>query len=119
MGWAQEEFETIDLSDERLNRRAVLPAERFGQKPGAGIPAACGNWTETAAACRFLRNEQVGWNDVLTARAQASRARIREHVALLPEHLRNRPPLYGPAAAAPVRRRPGRPPKEATASPPG
>ena len=83
MGWAQEEFETIDLGDERLNRRAVLLAERLGQKPGASIPAACGNWTETAAAYRFLRNEQVGWDDVLTAHAQASRERIREHAVVL------------------------------------
>jgi DNA replication protein DnaC len=45
--------------------------------------------------------------------------RLREHAALLPEHLRNRPPLYEPAAPAPVRRRPGRPRKEATASTPG
>jgi len=45
--------------------------------------------------------------------------RLREHAALLPEHLRNRPPLYEPAAPAPVRRRPGRPRKEATTSPPG
>jgi DNA replication protein DnaC len=45
--------------------------------------------------------------------------RLREHAALLPEHLRNRPPLYEPAAAAPVRRRPGRPRKEAVTSPPG
>ena len=83
MGWAQEEFETIDLGDERLNRRAVLLAERLGQKPGASIPAACGNWTETAAAYRFLRNEQIGWDDVLAAHAQASRARIREHAVVL------------------------------------
>ena len=28
MGWAEQEFETIDLGDPRLNRRAVLLAER-------------------------------------------------------------------------------------------
>lgn len=45
--------------------------------------------------------------------------RLREHAALLPEHLRNRPSVYEPAAPAPVRRRPGRPRKEAAASLPG
>ena len=39
MGWAEEEFETLDLGDTRLNRRAVLLAERLSQKPGASIPA--------------------------------------------------------------------------------
>jgi hypothetical protein len=29
MGWAEEEFETLDLGDLRLNRRAVLLAERL------------------------------------------------------------------------------------------
>ena len=59
MGWAKQEFETIDLGDPRLNRRAVLLAERLAQKPGASIPGACENWAETSAAYRFLRNEQV------------------------------------------------------------
>ena len=67
MGWAQQEFETIDLGDPRLNRRAVLLAERLGQKPGASIPGACENWAETAAAYRFLRNEQVSCEEVIGA----------------------------------------------------
>ena len=83
MGWAREEFETLDLGDERLNRRAVLLAERLGHKPGASIPAACGNWAETAAAYRFLRNEQVSCDEVMTAHAQASCSRIRQHDVVL------------------------------------
>ena len=83
MGWAEHEFETLDLGDPRLNRRAVLLAERLGQKPGASIPGACENWAETAGAYRFLRNEQVSWEDVMTAHAQASVARIREHSVVL------------------------------------
>ena len=83
MGWAQEEFETIDLGDPRLNRRAVLLAERLGQKPGASIPGACENWAETAAAYRFLRNEQVSCEDVMAAHGQATVARIREHAVVL------------------------------------
>ena len=83
MGWAEQEFETIDLGDPRLNRRAVLLAERLGQKPGASIPGACENWAETAAAYRFLRNEQVSCEDVMAAHRQASVARIREHAVVL------------------------------------
>jgi hypothetical protein len=33
MSWAKQEFETIELGDARLNQRAVLLAERLGQKP--------------------------------------------------------------------------------------
>ena len=49
MGLA-DEFKTIELGDPRLNRRAVLLAERLGQKPSASIPNACTSWAETAAA---------------------------------------------------------------------
>ena len=69
-----DEFKTIELGDPRLNRRAVLLAERLGQKPSASIPNACTSWAETAAAYRFLRNEQVSWDKVLSPHWQASQA---------------------------------------------
>ena len=83
MGWAEKEFETINLGDPRLDRRAVLLAERLGQKPGASIPGACENWAETTAAYRFLSNDEVSWEDVLDAHAHASRARMAQHPVVL------------------------------------
>jgi hypothetical protein len=76
MSWARQEYK-------RLNERAVLQAERLGQKPGASIPSACRNWAETVAAYRFLRNDEVGWEDILSAHARASMAWIREHAVVL------------------------------------
>lgn len=78
-----DEFKTIDLGDPRLNRRAVLLAERLGQKPSASIPSACTSWGETAAAYRFLRNEHVSWDKVLAPHWQASQARMAEHQVVL------------------------------------
>jgi hypothetical protein len=69
----------LDLGDARLNRRAVLLAERLAHKPGASIPNACQNWSETVAAYRFLSNEDVGWDDVMQAHWQASEQRIGQH----------------------------------------
>lgn len=83
MGWAEEEFETLDLGDTRLNRRAVLLAERLSQKPGASIPGACGSWSETVAAYRFLDNEEVNWDDVMAAHWQASHQRMAQHGVVL------------------------------------
>jgi hypothetical protein len=40
MNWAAKEFETLNLGDACLNRRAVLLAERLADKPGASIPNA-------------------------------------------------------------------------------
>jgi hypothetical protein len=83
MSWAEEEFGTIDLGDERLERRAVLLAERLGQKPGQSIPNACTGWTETAAAYRFLSNQNVSGTQVLQAHEHAVCARMREHEVVL------------------------------------
>lgn len=83
MRWAEEEFETLDLGDARLNRRAVLLAERLSQKPGASIPGACANWSETVAAYRFLGNEEVTWDDVMAAHWDASQKRIAQHSVVL------------------------------------
>ena len=78
-----DEFKTIELGDPRLNRRAVLLAERLGQKPSASIPNACTSWAETAAAYRFLRNEQVRWDKVLSPHWQASQVRMAQHKVVL------------------------------------
>lgn len=67
VSWAAKEFGTLDLGDARLNRRAVLLAERLAQKPEASFLNACQNWSETVAAYRFLSNEDVNWDDVMHA----------------------------------------------------
>ena len=83
MSWGEEEFKGIELGDERLNRRAVLLLERLAQKPSASIPGACESWAETAAAYRFLRNEEVSWDRVLAPHWQASQARMAQHEVVL------------------------------------
>jgi hypothetical protein len=83
MSWAAKEFETLNLGDARLNRRAVLLAERLADKPGASIPNACQTWSETVAAYRFLSHEGVSWEDVMQAHWQASEQRIAQHPVVL------------------------------------
>ena len=71
------------MGDLRLNRRAVLLAERLGQKPAASIPGACENWAETAAVYRFLRNGQGSCEEVMAGHRQATMARICEYAVVL------------------------------------
>ena len=78
-----DEFKAIELGDPRLNRRAALLAEQLGQRPSASIPNACTSWAETAAAYRFLRNEQVSWDKVLAPHWQASQTRMAQHKVVL------------------------------------
>ncbi|ODV43073.1 hypothetical protein AWV79_20585 [Cupriavidus sp. UYMMa02A] len=75
--WAAAEFKDIDLGDERLNKRAVLLAERLAEKPTASIPSACGGWAETAAAYRFLAQDELDWRDILAPHWQSSAERMR------------------------------------------
>lgn len=81
--WAEEELKTLSLGDARLERRAVLLAEQLGERPGASIPQACADWSQTQAAYRFLANEDTSGEAVLQAHAQASVLRMAEHRVVL------------------------------------
>jgi len=65
MGWAHKELSGIHLGDKRLNKRSVKLLESFASKPSASIPTACGGWSETLAAYRFLGQDVVTWRDIL------------------------------------------------------
>lgn len=83
MGWAQAEFRTLDLGDERLNTRAMLLAERLSRKPTESIPNACGGWAETQAAYRFLSNARSHWQALLEPHWASSLERMRAHAVVL------------------------------------
>lgn len=73
----------MDLGDKRLNRRAVKLAETFAAMPTASIPAACSGWGETAAAYRFLSQEEVSWQDILEPHWQRTQERMAAHEVVL------------------------------------
>jgi hypothetical protein len=83
MSWATEEFSTLDLGDQRLNRRAILLAERLAAQPTASIPAACGGWAETQAAYRLLSHDAVGWQDLHDPHMACTLQRMAAHKVVL------------------------------------
>ncbi len=83
MSWAAEEFKAIDLGDRRLDKRTVLLAERMAANPLASIPQACGGWAETQAAYRFLAQDDIEWEAILTPHWQSAEARMRAHPVVL------------------------------------
>lgn len=83
MSWAAEEFKDIDLGDRRLDKRAVLLAERMAAKPLASIPQACGGWAETQAAYRFLAQDDIEWEAILAPHWRSSEERMRAHPVVL------------------------------------
>ncbi|MDB5867811.1 MAG: transposase [Polaromonas sp.] len=83
MGWAGTEFETIDLGDERRNKRAIRLVERLSAQPTASVPQACGDWADTMAAYRFFDNEEVDWRAILGAHTDCAKARMAAHEVVL------------------------------------
>jgi IS4 transposase len=83
MGWAGTEFETIDLGDERRNKRAIRLVERLSAQPTASVPQACGDWADTMAAYRFFDNEDVDWRAILGAHTDCAKTRMAGHEVVL------------------------------------
>ena len=83
MGWADTEFETIDLGDERRNKRAIRLVERLSAQPMASVPQACGDWADTMAAYRFFGNEEVDWRAILGAHTDCAKTRLAAHEVVL------------------------------------
>ncbi|BCU06380.1 transposase DNA-binding-containing protein [Allochromatium tepidum] len=77
------ELETIDLGDQRLNRRARQVLETLGAKPTASIPAACGGRKETRAVYRLLRQERVSAERVLAPHIACTEERLRAYPRVL------------------------------------
>jgi len=78
-----EELNTINLGDQRLNRRARRVLEKLYAQPGASIPAACGGWSDTKAAYRLFDQEGVTGPQILEPHYQASVERMAAHEVVL------------------------------------
>ena len=83
MGWAQTEFETINLGDARRNQRAIRLIEHLSAQPTASVPQACGDWSDTIAAYRFFNNKAVDWREILGAHTDRTMTRMAEHQVVL------------------------------------
>jgi hypothetical protein len=84
--WAEEEFGTVRLYDERLKQRLYTIAQDFYSCPEANIPEACGSKARTMGAYRFFQNQKVTMAVVLTAHTEAAIERIKQHrVVLAPQ----------------------------------
>lgn len=81
--WAKEELSGIDLGDARLNKRSVKLLDRLGEKPTASMPGACKGWAEAQASYRFLAQEEIGWEDIMSLHFDCNRQRIAAHKVVL------------------------------------
>lgn len=84
--WAEAEFGTVRLYDDRLKQRLYKIAQDFYGAPEANIPQACGSKAGTMGAYRFFQNPKVSMDIVLDAHSEATIDRIRQHrIVLAPQ----------------------------------
>jgi len=81
--WAEAEFATVRVYDERLKRRLFTIAQDFYHRSQASIPEACGSKARTLGAYRFFDNPQVTMAVILTPHTEATIERIKEHTVVL------------------------------------
>jgi Transposase DNA-binding/Transposase Tn5 dimerisation domain len=74
--WVEEELKTVQLHDRRLSRRLAKVLSQLSERPATSLPAACGGYSELAAAYRFFGNEKATFAAILQAHVDATRRRI-------------------------------------------
>ena len=57
--WAASELHSVDFKDVRLSKRLFRLVDDLAAHPTASIPEACGSWTATKGAYRFLDSKRV------------------------------------------------------------
>lgn len=83
MDWAAKEYNSINLGDSRLNKRAKKLLKQFSDTPMESIPGSCRGWSETKAAYRFFENESVTAKKVIKPHRIATLNRIKAHPVVL------------------------------------
>ena len=81
--WSEEELQSIDLGDQRLNKRLIQLTESFSQSPQCPINHACEDWAETKGAYRFFSNENVAYKDILQGHILSTTKRCLNYPTIL------------------------------------
>jgi Transposase Tn5 dimerisation domain/Transposase DNA-binding/Transposase DDE domain len=85
--WVVDEMKSVNLRDQRLNRRVRRVLSQLAGHPTASIPAACGGHAEMTAAYRFFDNDKVDFDGVFQPHLDSTRTRIAAQpvVVLVPD----------------------------------
>jgi hypothetical protein len=81
--WAEQEVESVDLGDERLDARMAVLLSDLGNHPNLSIPAACKGHAEMQAAYRFFDNDKVSFRKVLAPHVGRTLRRMAGHETVL------------------------------------
>ncbi|WP_222945939.1 IS4 family transposase, partial [Paraburkholderia podalyriae] len=74
--WFEQELEGSEFQDARLRKRFGTLLEQLWRGMGQTIPLACQDWANTKAAYRFMDNDRVSEQDILSGHFQATAQRF-------------------------------------------
>ena len=74
--WIDQELAGCGFADARLGKRFGMLMAQLSRGLGRTLPLACGDWSATKAAYRFLDNDRVSEADILAGRFQATQERF-------------------------------------------
>ncbi len=81
--WAQEEFGTAMLKDERRKKRLLMIARDLYARPQANIPQACQTRSRVKAAYRFFEHEETRMDKILASHYEATLSRVNKEKVVL------------------------------------
>lgn len=81
--WAQQEFGSVKLGDQRLNRRVVKVAAAMAADPGGSIPKQQRIWADIKGTYRLLDHDQATFESLSQAHWQQTRQRCGEYSLVL------------------------------------
>lgn len=81
--WAQAEWGTVDLGDQRLTQRLVAYGRARFARPTANLPQSCGSRAATKAAYRLLQHESASLQQFLSGHKETTLARAASESVVL------------------------------------
>ena len=81
--WEEEELESIDLGDTRLNTRSQQILKKFFDAPNSSIKASFSGWGEIKASYRFFDNKKVSSDRIILPHKEATLNRIGKQKIIL------------------------------------
>ena len=84
--WVDKELQACKMADTRLVGRLNRILNSLGNDPERSIPAASQSWADIQGTYRFLSNDRVSFDDILSGHREAMKQRIgAEPVVLIPQ----------------------------------
>lgn len=74
--WVEDELQTVDLKDKRLDKRLGEVLSHLSARPAAGLPQASGGRTELTALYRLFNNPKASFETLLAPHVAATRRRV-------------------------------------------